>query len=42
MTETEFYFYDVIALIFIVGGLYAYLCYQKKVNSLKAKLKQMI
>lgn len=32
MTETDFYFYDVIALIFIAGGLYAYLCSLKKTN----------
>ena len=32
MTETDFYFYDVIALIFIAGGLYAYLCSLRKTN----------
>ena len=32
MTETDFYFYYVIALIFIAGGLYAYACFLKQNN----------
>lgn len=32
MKEVDFYFYNVIALIFIAGFLYAYLCSIRKTN----------
>lgn len=32
MQEADFYFYEVIALIFIAGFLYAYLCSLKRTN----------